>query len=129
MRSALVLAGSAFFAFPALAENISGNDLLSICEATDDAAKLGYCIGYVTGVIEGMKWGIASPLMMSGADPEEADKTGNTLLGFCIPAEATLGQMRDVILLYLRSNPAERHASARIQVQFALAGAYPCPSE
>lgn len=125
----LILMGGMLFACPALAENISGNDLLSICETTNDTAKLGYCIGYISGAIEGMKWGISVPLLMSGADASEAEKTGNTLLGFCVPAEASLGQMRDVILLYLHNNPAERHTSARIQVQLALAGAYPCTSE
>lgn len=128
MRSGFVVAMSLFFAFPAVGENLTGNDLLSMCDATDEA-QLGYCFGYVNGVIEGMKWGISSPLLMSGNTTQEAEKTGSTLLGFCLPPEATLGQYRDVIMLHLRNNPAERHNSARVQVQLALQGAFPCPSE
>ncbi len=129
MRCKIVLIGCLSVPLAAQADNMTGNDLLTFCEATDSEAQTGYCVGYVSGVIEGMKWGIAAPLLASGKNAAEADSMGNTLLGFCLPADATLGQYRDVVMLYLRNNPAERHGSARIQVQLALQAAFPCASE
>lgn len=113
-------------ATPAVADNLTGNELLSICSSTDDQAQNGFCLGYVTGVIEGMKWGVATPLLMSGKAAAEADRSGSILLGFCNPEDATLGQYQDVVILYLRNHPSERHNSARILTQLALREAFPC---
>lgn len=110
----------------ASAENLSGNELLSVCEAKDDSAQLGYCLGYVQGAIEGMKWGISVPLFASGEEADQVDKAGNAILGFCLPTDVTLGQNRDVIVKFLTDNPAERHNSARTLIQDALKQAFPC---
>lgn len=128
MKQSIIIL-TALFAGAANAQNMTGNELLSTCEQTESDAKFGYCLGYVSGVVEGMKWGLAVPLLMAGESTSEVEKTTGDLLGFCVPQEATLGQMRDVIVLYLRNNPAERHGSARIHAQLALAEAYPCLSE
>lgn len=110
----------------ASADNLSGNELLSICEANGDLAKAGFCLGYVTGVIEGMKWGAASPLLMTGTDASEAERISSVVLGFCSPDSATLGQFVDVVTLHLRNHPADRHGSARLLTQAALRDAFPC---
>jgi hypothetical protein len=78
-------------------ENLSDNDLLATCEATDNLAQSGFCLGYVNGVIEGMKWGIAAPLLMAGQTAAEAEDSTGMLLGFCNPEGVTLGQFVDVI--------------------------------
>ncbi len=103
----------------------SGNELWEICQGTDPARQ-GYCIGYVIGAIEGMKWGIASPLLQNGMDATEANSTTKVLLGFCLPEGATYGQFVDVVKGYLARNPEKRHIAARIIVQMSLAEAFPC---
>ncbi len=111
----------------AVAENLSGNELLSICDdATEENAQAGFCAGYVLGAIEGIKWGASAPLLLVGRSAGEAEETGNTLLGFCLPPDATVGQYRDVVLKFLRDSPSERHNSARVLIQQALQGAFPC---
>jgi hypothetical protein len=126
MRAFSLICILAIFPGFCYAQNLSGNELLETCEAQDDLARFGFCIGYISGVIEGMKWGVAAPLLMSGQTAQEADKTGGMFLGFCSPEGGTLGQYKDVVVLYLRNNPAERHNTARTQVQSALSEVYPC---
>lgn len=113
-------------ASPGLAQNLSGNDLLSMCSSEDDLAKQGYCIGYISGLVEGMKWGIAVPMMADNRSTQEADQIGNVILGFCLPEGATIGQYVDVVRLYLENNPADRHGSARVLGHLALQEAFPC---
>ena len=43
------------------AQNITGNDLLAACES-EELAQAGFCVGYIVGVIEGTRWGIAVPM-------------------------------------------------------------------
>ncbi len=44
----------------------------------------------------------------------------------CIPGKATLGQITDIVGLYLENNPQTRHLGAATLVGLALAGAFPC---
>jgi hypothetical protein len=56
--------GVVYLAFAAAvdAQNLSGNDLLEICNDNSQAAQ-GFCIGYVNGLVEGLKLGAAMPMM------------------------------------------------------------------
>lgn len=127
-----VLAGVASIAIagPGSAENLTGNDLLSICDDPRQAAQ-GFCIGYVNGLIEGLKLGASVPMMrlnQEGGDipTTEIEALSSQFLGFCLPPEAELGQFREIIVAYLRNTPKDRHGSARLLGQIALAEAYPC---
>lgn len=112
---------------PAMAQNLTGNELLDICTSgSEDLARLGYCAGYVSGVIEGMKWGAAALLMLGETPREDVEALSSSLLGFCNPEGVTLGQHVGVVTKHLQDNPAERHASARVIVQTALQDAFPC---
>jgi hypothetical protein len=111
-------------------QNLSGNDLLDICSDDSQAAQ-GFCIGYVNGLIEGLKLGAAVPMMRINQEggtipPDEMDALSSQFLGFCLPPEAELGQFRQIILAYLQNTPKDRHESARLLGQIALAEAYPC---
>ncbi|OOY11660.1 hypothetical protein BMG00_11190 [Thioclava marina] len=118
------------FAIPSAAQNLgrnlTGNEILSICEASDDLAREGFCIGYVDGLVEGMRWGAAAPLVVSGVPASEVNQRVDALLSFCLPDGITVGQYRDVFVQYLRNNPETRHNSARALMQSALSKAFPC---
>lgn len=112
------------------AQNTSGNELLAICKDSNLAAQ-GYCLGYVKGLIEGLKLGAAVPMMrinQEGGDTpiEDIDRLSSEFLGFCLPEEAELSQFHDLIIGYLERTPQDRHGSARLLGQIALAEAYPC---
>lgn len=127
-----ILTLALYFAFAgqAGAENLTGNELLAICEQSEnDLAQSGFCMGYVLGAVEGIKWGVSVPLMMGGKSTESVEETGNVLLGFCLSPDATLGQFRDIVMKFLRDNPASRHDSARFLVQMAMRDAFPCNAE
>jgi hypothetical protein len=44
----------------------------------------------------------------------------------CIPSEATLAQVRDVVIRYLQEHPEERHYAASSLSLRALVLAFPC---
>ena len=130
MRRVLVGAVFAAFACPGNAENLTGNELLAICTDQTQAAQ-GFCIGYVNGLIEGLKLGASVPMMrlnQEGGDIATADidVLSSQFLGFCLPPEAELGQFKDIIVAYLQNTPKDRHVSARLLGQIALGQAYPC---
>jgi hypothetical protein len=105
--------------------SMTGNETLSIC-SNDSPTQQGFCVGYVIGLIEGMKWGVASPLLRGGKSADEVNQLTDSLLGFCLPEGATNGQYVDVFITYLVSNPGDRHNSARILAQMAFTEAFPC---
>jgi hypothetical protein len=87
----------------------TGNHLLEHCTGTDFQQTL--CIGFLLGVVDGANTRIA-------VNPERG--------WICRPKTATHGQVRDVVVSYLKTNPAT-HRQAAGQVAFiALAEAYPC---
>jgi hypothetical protein len=114
---------------PAASQTSLGNDLLHACTMPDNLAAEGYCLGYVVGAIEGLKWGAASVIAFAAPEQQSAtdlDRMSSGVLGFCVPAEATNIQLRDVVVKHLRENPATRHETARTLVQAALADSFPC---
>lgn len=48
---------------------------------------------------------------------------------YCIPRTATLGQLRLVLLKYLRDNPETLHYSAAGAIKSAFTKAFPCPKQ
>jgi hypothetical protein len=44
----------------------------------------------------------------------------------CVPEQATLGQLRDIVCNYLRDKPTDRHYSAASVAGTALQMAWPC---
>lgn len=86
----------------------------------------GFCTGYVVGVVEGMKWGVAVPALMAGQEGEDINGMISILLQFCSPDAATWSQSIDRVVAYLSENPNERHLPARGLVQNALIEAFPC---
>lgn len=106
---ALALMGSAI-SVPARADDLieTGNGFLSRCSSERRAADFstGLCLGYIYAFRE------------SGVLLQQ--KT------YCPPDGVTNGQVWDIFLSYLRSNPRERHLPTVILLSSAMAEAYPC---
>jgi hypothetical protein len=132
MRTILVWA-LAWAASPAFGQTITGNDVLSACEANDTGIKKGFCIGYIVGLWEGIHWGTFVAFRSVGGFEEggaaEANDFASMLLGSCVPEHVENSQITDVVIHYLRDNPTSRHESARGLMERAMAEAFPCPPE
>lgn len=86
----------------------NGNRLLSNC--SDDGYFMeGFCLGYIRALT------ISADLIMAN---------GNNAV--CIPDGVQAGQVRDMIVAYIRRNPSSRHEHALVLVSWALREAWPC---
>lgn len=85
-----------------------GNSMLSICTQTDIYSE-GYCLGYIRA-------------LSAGVDVVLAD----TKQYVCYGDNVTMGQIRDVVVSYLRRNPAKRHENSLVLVGYASIEAWPC---
>lgn len=104
MKLTLVLAaGFALQATPARADWMNGNQLQDICASTSGIDR-GLCLSYIMGVLDGAR-SLPQPL-----------KT---------PADATGGQVRDVVAKYLAVHPDSRKQPARLLVKAAVVEAWP----
>ncbi|WP_417243016.1 Rap1a/Tai family immunity protein [Celeribacter sp.] len=112
------------------ADTVTGNDLHSACTANGEIKDLqfGYCIGYIGGAFEGIKFGAGAVMFqaMPESSTTEVDQASNAMLGFCIPENVERGQIVDVTMKYLEENPQSRHESARGLLFQALQSAFPC---
>jgi hypothetical protein len=80
-----------------------GNRLYEMCVA-QDIVKKEYCRAYISGMTDAFNW----------------DRF------VCNPKHTTEGQVRDVVLNYLRDHPETRHYSAPSLARQALSQAFPC---
>lgn len=97
-------------AAPTSAAFVDGNKLLATCES-EHHSDFGDCIGYITGVADVL---------------QKTEINGFTA---CLPSNVTRGQIRDVVVRDLRSNPANRHYIATGLVAEALYKAFPCKQQ
>jgi hypothetical protein len=89
---------------------VLGNKLYGWCVDDGETAQAA-CVQYIVGV----------------ADTEAQHEMFKASPWACMPDNLTDGQLRDLVIKYLRDNPAIRHNSAANLVIFALKGAFPCP--
>jgi hypothetical protein len=93
---------------PSTSGFLSANKLWLMCsEDTSGAAPTavysnGYCLGYIAGVADGLA----------------------ALGRGCAPPGLTEGQLHDVVIAYLRDNPAERDYSAASTIGAAMEHAW-----
>lgn len=88
----------------------SGNDLLRYCEAEGSMFASGICYGYIQGVMDAID-------LASGLE-------GSQVHNLCIPAQSNNGQIRDIVVAYLKSNPDKRHWQSAALVHNALNSAF-----
>jgi hypothetical protein len=94
---------------------LNGNNLYTDCTAantrvsTDQWLVAGVCIGYVTAIMDALS-------------------SGNSVNGFkaCVPTNADMNQMVDIVKNFIRDHPEKRHLVATGLVAEAFAQAFPC---
>jgi len=97
------------------AEFLDGNDLYERLtdykrETSRSLVGASMALGFVVGV----------------ADTWNGQAGAKSGCMFCLPKNVKAGQLADVVLEYLRANPADRHYSAGGLVQASLDSAFPC---
>jgi hypothetical protein len=84
---------------------LDGNQVLTACTS---AKTHDYCIGYVTGVVDGIFY------------------AEGTKQHICPEPGVLTQQVRDVVINYLKAHPEHRHAGAAGLVFNALYEKFPC---
>ena len=106
----LVLAAGLLWPVCAFSQNadtvaVSGNELYSRCIHGPSTPQYVACLAYVEGTVDALS----------------VDKT------ICLPeSHVTTGQVKDIIVNYLRDHPQNRHNSASLLAAIALNEAFPC---
>lgn len=93
----------------AFATFYDGNRLQSLC-TEEGQIGLTMCMGYISGV------------------SDTIDSSKNNLFGYkvCQPQRVSVGQIKDISVVWLKQNPQFRHFPATVLVIAALAEAFPC---
>ncbi len=112
MKKTLLIIAALCASTPTYAQDTmkdDGNEILTYCDENATAITKGVCLGYIQGL-----W-TSLDLMLAMNDTK-----------MCIPKSATLGQVRDVTVSYIRRNPATRHEGSMILFARALAEVWSC---
>ena len=86
----------------------TGSELLALC--TGGTATIGYCFGFVMGVLDTVK----------------AYESWNKWREVCAPSGTTQGEYRDAVVTFLRANPNDLDGQAASLVVLALRDRFPC---
>jgi hypothetical protein len=97
----------------------TGNDLLSLC--TGDVEAKTQCDSYILGVVDA----IGTLQSNRGAD----DKSFWKYTSVCLPFEANVKQVIDVVIKYLTENPEIRDQKASQIIIRAMIKTWGCPAK
>lgn len=138
MRQHLVglLVSLATAAVPLATNAQTGNDLLNHCRS-EPGFSTGFCLGFIVGHassyndarIGGALYRHFAPNVNAeelARRKPEVDVVTAAVSQYCLPEKGTQGQLQDVVVKYLESQPSRRHLPAGILVTVALAEAFPC---
>jgi hypothetical protein len=89
------------------AQYMNGDDLLRNCDG--NGIRYGLCLGYVEGVVDD-----ADMVRLKSGRPE------------CVPPGVEAGQLVDIVVNYLRENPARRKVAAGFSITDAIGAAWGC---
>lgn len=112
MKKTLLIIAALCASAPAYAQDTmkdDGNEVLTYCSPDASQLTRGVCLGYIQGLWAG--W--------------DALLTINKMRN-CVPANVSLGQVRDVTVAYIRRNPATRHEGSIILFARAVTEAWGC---
>ncbi|MFZ4382868.1 MAG: Rap1a/Tai family immunity protein, partial [Sandarakinorhabdus sp.] len=117
VETALIIA---FLAFSMLSASATagyfqdGNKLYRVCTAEKGEASyfqdIAFCTGYIAGVIDQIEL--------------SSEYTKNSSQA-CTPENATQGQLRDILIKYLRNNPEKRNLAGSTLVVLSMLEAFP----
>jgi hypothetical protein len=120
------------FAYPLVSQeqsefpSTSGNAFVRVCSAldknSDEQTRMDYvhtaaCIGYLTGIIDGVSEEAAYSHAMTERVPPSP---------FCMPDDAENGQLIRIVLKYIGDHPEEAHKRTAFLISLALKQAFPC---
>jgi hypothetical protein len=109
LLSIAVLTVIGLWDIPAQAHFLDGNALLAECSVRQ--GEMTYfqsdseCLGYIIGAY---------------------DAVTDTMNGICVPRGVKSGQVRDLVVRFLRTHPEQRHLPGWELVNNALVNAWPC---
>lgn len=93
----------------------SGNDLLAACQSDRDVFLLARCDGFIEGVVRGYEVATNDNPSVLAGDNARLCASG-----------VTKGQVKDVVLNFLRSHPEVRHESSAVLTVRAVLDAWAC---
>ena len=113
---AMVVIGVLLVAWPAMAQRpqpwTTAQRLLQDCAEPLGFLRSNSCVDYIEGIKDLLNYLRANDV--------------SSIRLPCTPPNITLGQMRDVILKFLRDNPQYEHINGAPAVYAALIAAFPC---
>jgi hypothetical protein len=112
--SGLLLCGATVLNGSAQAQFFDGDELLRVCSAKENSAVFspGVCSGYIMGVIDGLE--------CQGGEPEPGKQ------GFSVQENASISELVDTVLAYLKAHPERHNDWAGILIRDALRENFPC---
>lgn len=109
------VAGAALLVVTSSASAMTGNELLSLCDR-----GMSYCGDMIDGTLDGYDSGyIQGTADIGGKDAAR--------LAWCAPENVTYGQVRLVVVKYLRDNPGRLHMKFSFLAGQAMRASFPCP--
>jgi hypothetical protein len=111
VRKAVLTAALAISSPPTLANYLTGKDLYADCSKPQGSFSQGFCSGYISGVVDA----IEHYQVNTGAEKN-----------VCIPREASIGQVKEIVVRYLTQRADQRNNTASSLVWDAVHNAFPC---
>lgn len=112
---------------PRAEDKFSAGEMLSSCQAIEDAAKTAKNLDELeldNSFASGTCWGAFLSIQQFIVTKVEGGKTG--ILQICTPPETTLVQIIQIFDLFVRSNPKRQDEPFTKVAIAALRSAYPC---
>ena len=111
VRKTVLAAAFAISSSPTLANYLTGKDLYADCSKPQGSFSQGFCSGYVSGVVDAIEYYQVS---------KGAEKS------VCVPKEASIGQVKEIVVRFLTQHPDPRNNTASSLVSDALRNTFPC---
>ncbi len=125
MKSILAMFFAALLSFSnqVQAQATTGNQLLGYCkEYLKDVPADLFNAGLCGGLIDGTRGGVDGGLLLAGKRLDEMNKFRQ----YCVPDNATRGQLARVVVKHLESVPENLHLNAQVLIFNALKAGFPC---
>jgi hypothetical protein len=122
-----VLLMSLALPLPAAADFYAGDTIRKLCK--DDSPLL---LGYLAGWID--KWDRDTAMLAAGFESEKTPQAKRTVLtylqkateGICVPEDANLGQIQNILCNYVERNPSKRQLGSAELISGSLKEAWRC---
>lgn len=115
--AALVVAVGTWAA-PASAQHLTGGDFADRCRPDANNSWANYCLGFMHSFFDTYTMGLG--MSLGRAELTTFD------VGYCIPADESVGQVRDSIVGFIDRNPSYRQERAAWGILNAVVDTYRC---